>query len=125
MPVISAETGALYGRAARLELAAALRAAGRDEHAVQAEEQGRYRARGARPPPTGTISGTGTEGLTRREQDVLRLVAEGRETARSRPPLFLSVRTVEHHVASIYASSAYPGGRPEQPAPPAPSHGLA
>jgi DNA-binding CsgD family transcriptional regulator len=105
-----AETGALYeaGRT-RLELAAALRAIGRDEHAVRAEEQGRAALEelGLRQP--GRSRGTGTEGLTRREQDVLRLVAEGRANSEIAGALFLSVRTVEHHVASIYAKLGVSG----------------
>ena len=40
-------------------------------------------------------------GLTRRELDVLRLVATGRTDREIAQELFLSHRTVEHHVRSI------------------------
>jgi len=41
------------------------------------------------------------EGLTRRELDVLRLLATGRTDREIGRELFLSHRTVEHHVRSI------------------------
>lgn len=52
-------------------------------------------ARRAGPP--------GADGLTRRESDVLRLLGEGLSNQRIADRLFLSKRTVEHHVGSILA----------------------
>ncbi|MGH9172832.1 MAG: response regulator transcription factor [Vicinamibacterales bacterium] len=43
-----------------------------------------------------------TGGLTPREIDVLRLIAAGRGNRAIAAELFLSVRTVERHVANIY-----------------------
>jgi non-specific serine/threonine protein kinase len=45
----------------------------------------------------------GAEHLTRRELDVLRLLAEGRTDAQIADQLVLSLRTVHHHVTSLYS----------------------
>jgi ATP/maltotriose-dependent transcriptional regulator MalT len=89
---------------ARLELAAALRALGREEEARDAETRASTelaglgavmpKSREARPRP---------EVLTRREREVLRMLAQGRSNEAIAAELVLSVRTVESHVASIYA----------------------
>jgi DNA-binding NarL/FixJ family response regulator len=41
--------------------------------------------------------------LTRREQDILRLMAEGRSNAGISQELYLSVKTVETHIAALFA----------------------
>jgi DNA-binding CsgD family transcriptional regulator len=41
-------------------------------------------------------------GLSRRELDVLRLLAEGRASAEIASELFISTRTAEHHIQHIY-----------------------
>lgn len=46
--------------------------------------------------------GTGLQGLTGRELEVLGLVAEGMTNEHVAEVLFLSVRTVETHVARIF-----------------------
>jgi DNA-binding NarL/FixJ family response regulator len=43
--------------------------------------------------------------LTEREVEVLRLVADGRTNREIADRLFLSVRTVERHIANIYAKT--------------------
>ena len=41
-------------------------------------------------------------GLSRREIEVLRLVADGRTTGEIATQLFISARTAEHHIQNIY-----------------------
>lgn len=89
---------------ARLELAAALRVLGREEEAERAEAMasGELADLGvAAPKRAGTRRRP--EVLTRRERDVLRLLAQGCSNDDIAAELVLSVRTVESHVASIYA----------------------
>jgi DNA-binding CsgD family transcriptional regulator len=42
------------------------------------------------------------DGLTKREVDILRLVAEGKSSREIGELLVLSVRTVDRHIANIY-----------------------
>ncbi len=92
--------GAGYEAAlARLDLAAALRAAGRDELAARAEA----RARDALRELGTRVAETRAGGLSSREAEVLRLVARGLSNDDIAGELVLSVRTVERHVANVYA----------------------
>jgi HD-GYP domain-containing protein (c-di-GMP phosphodiesterase class II) len=59
------------------------------------EGAGRERDRLDRPPPPA--------GLTEREVEVLRLVAEGLSNREIGDRLFISARTAEHHVQNMYA----------------------
>ena len=54
--------------------------------------------RDPRPGPRGTRPG----GLSRREIDVIRLVAAGRTSGEIATELFISTRTAEHHIQNIY-----------------------
>ncbi|MFI6471252.1 AAA family ATPase [Streptomyces sp. NPDC050516] len=60
---------------------------------------------GARAVPTGPRGTTRAHplGLTRREHEVLGLIAEGHTNARIGERLFISVKTVDHHVSAILA----------------------
>jgi DNA-binding NarL/FixJ family response regulator len=64
--------------------------------------------------------------LTRREREVLALVAKGRSNDQIASELVLSVRTIEHHVASIYSKIGATGRTARAAATAyAHSHGLA
>jgi DNA-binding CsgD family transcriptional regulator/tetratricopeptide (TPR) repeat protein len=58
---------------------------------------------GIRSIPAGvrTAARTHPRGLTRREQEILELLSEGRSNDEISASLFISVRTVEHHVSAI------------------------
>ena len=95
---------------ARLELASALRALGRDQDADEVDsavsfelaELGLAMAKRPEARPTADV-------LTRREREVLGLLAQGRSNDEIATELVLSVRTVESHVASIYAKIGVSG----------------
>ena len=92
--------GAGYDAAqARLALAALWRIAGRAENADKAETRARQALQelGARIPQTRA------GGLSPREAEVLRLLARGLSNDDIAQRLVLSVRTVERHVANVYA----------------------
>jgi ATP/maltotriose-dependent transcriptional regulator MalT len=82
------------------ELAAVLRLLGRERRAFAAEERAAaIRERlGVAAPAYGGAPGV----LSRRECEVLRLLAAGGSNDEIAATLFLSVRTVERHVANIY-----------------------
>ena len=103
-----AECGARYEAAqARLELARALRAAGRDTEAESVEARaGEALADLGAPVPDG---GRERSLLTRRERQVLRLLAAGAANDAIAAELVLSVRTVERHVENIYGKIGVSG----------------
>jgi DNA-binding NarL/FixJ family response regulator len=69
-----------------------------DAAAVYARRQIDAARRDPRPGPRGGRPG----GLSRREIDVLRLVAAGRTSGDIATELFISTRTAEHHIQNIY-----------------------
>src|SRR5690606_21243272 len=67
--------------------------------------QRRLRQSGVRGVPRGPRASTrrNAGNLTRREQEVLELLAEGLQNAEIGRRLFVSAKTVDHHVSSILA----------------------
>ena len=94
----------------RLELATLLRALGRDEAAREAETVARTELAELGIAVAGREEGRrGRDVLTRREREVLRLLAQGRSNEEIAGEFVLSVRTVESHVASIYGKIGVSG----------------
>jgi ATP/maltotriose-dependent transcriptional regulator MalT len=97
-------SGAPYEAAcARLDLARELAALGRHE---SAREEGQEAARKLRQlGASGAADGVAAtaDGLTSRELEVLRLLAQGRSNQQIAADLVLSVRTVERHISNVYA----------------------
>jgi ATP/maltotriose-dependent transcriptional regulator MalT len=102
-------SGAPYEAAqARLELASVLRTLGDEPAARAAEERARSALRElGLTEPAGRRDSPGS--LSRREHEVLRLLAHGRSNDEIARELVLSVRTVERHVANIYAKIGVSG----------------
>jgi ATP/maltotriose-dependent transcriptional regulator MalT len=95
-----AAAGAPYEAAqAWLEAAGALRASGNSRAGDELEARAR-----AGLATLGVAAGSGAAGgiLSRREREVLALVAQGRSNDEIATALVLSVRTVERHVANTY-----------------------
>jgi DNA-binding NarL/FixJ family response regulator len=63
------------------------------------------RASGVRRIPRGSRSSTRENpfGLTRREAEILQLLSEGLRNATIARRLFVSTKTVEHHISAILA----------------------
>jgi ATP/maltotriose-dependent transcriptional regulator MalT len=89
---------------ARLLLADAHCARGRPEDAALEEQAGRTELErlGAEPPVRARGAPARPDGLSEREAEVLALVADGRSNQEIAAELFLSVRTVERHLATVY-----------------------
>jgi DNA-binding NarL/FixJ family response regulator len=91
--------GCVSGHVTPEQLAAALRQAARGEVTLSADlaQQVIAQLAGAEEPRSGRVAH-----LTPREQEILKLVCEGLANKEIGQRIFLSVRTVENHLLSIY-----------------------
>ena len=94
------EMGESAAQLAALEIYDELNAKG-----AAASLRGRLRAAGVRGVPRGRQAQTRANpfGLTAREKQILMLLCEGRRNVEIAEELYVSVRTVEHHVAAAFA----------------------
>lgn len=88
----------MLGKQRAAELMSAGAALDLNEAAVYARQQ----IEAARRDPTPRARTTRPGGLSRREIEVLRLVADGRSASEIATQLFISSRTAEHHIEHIY-----------------------
>jgi DNA-binding NarL/FixJ family response regulator len=90
-----------------LELASTLQLLGHERDRLRAADRAaaHFSSLGAGAPPQTADGGP----LSRREREVLRLVAQGRSNDEIAETLFLSTRTVERHVANIYVKLSLSG----------------
>jgi predicted ATPase/DNA-binding CsgD family transcriptional regulator len=90
------------GRALGTRRAAELRSAGAALDLNQAAVYARQQLDAARRDPSPQERPARPGGLSRRELEVLRLVADGRTAGEVATQLFISPRTAEHHIQHIY-----------------------
>lgn len=96
------ELGERVGRTLGATRAAELKAVGAALDLGGAAAYARRQIEVARRDPTPRAGQARPGGLSRRELEVLRLVADGRTSSEIATQLFISSRTAEHHVAHIY-----------------------
>jgi DNA-binding NarL/FixJ family response regulator len=102
------ECGAVHDAAqARLQLAAVLRTLDRAGDAARHEDRARELLRSLDVPLPAPVVEHSL--LTAREQEVLRLVVQGRSNDAIASELVLSVRTVERHLENVYGKIGVSG----------------
>ncbi|MFP5319349.1 MAG: LuxR C-terminal-related transcriptional regulator [Acidimicrobiia bacterium] len=95
--------GARYDAArSRLLLAKCLASLGDDDGAAMETKAARAELEALGVPAPRSLPGRRADGLTSREAEILRLMADGRSNQEIADMLFLSVRTVERHLATAY-----------------------
>jgi predicted ATPase/DNA-binding CsgD family transcriptional regulator len=73
-----------------------------------AELYARQQIDAARRDPSLRVRPAHPGGLSRREVEVLRLLADGRTSGEIATELFISTRTAEHHISNIYTKTGVP-----------------
>ncbi len=97
LALLDGDSDALYRALAALEALGATTVIAHVKETIR-KRGGRLPARGPRPTTQANAAG-----LTIREMDVLRLIDEGRSNAEIGALLFVSAKTVDHHISAILA----------------------
>ena len=97
--------GYLTKDAGRVQIGAAVRAAAAGQSVLDPQVQASLLAAASRPEPASTVESELPDGLTAREVEVLRLIADGLSNREIAQRLFVTEATVKSHINRLFAKT--------------------